>query len=128
MKKKELKFINNLFRFKIIKDKQNNEYVLFKSSNFKHLDEIDDKTEFEAVENHIHLVDDVKPKDRKKLLKQTSYLAKALLYDLNATFPDKKFVVCLSCEDSLIIRFHHVWENEPYYYIAEDFNLLFEKK
>lgn len=40
---------------------------------------------------------------------------------LSFSFPDKHFVVFVTITDSMIIRFHQKWENEPYYYSNENF-------
>lgn len=57
-----LSFLNGFDKFKIIKDEQETEYVVFKNSKVKDLIKVNDKTAFEAVENHIHLLDNISHK------------------------------------------------------------------
>ena len=54
-----LKIITELFRFKLIKDKFGNEFVLNDNNPLKSIESINDKTAFEAVENHVHIIDKV---------------------------------------------------------------------
>ena len=118
MNDKCLKFILGLLEFKTIKDTQNNEYVLFKNNPIDSIDYIEDKTLFEGSENHIHICDRVKRKQYSNLTTLGDSLGKILLNALKITYPKKKFVVyiTLTLNDSMIIRFHQVWENEPLYY------------
>ncbi len=118
MKKKTLKMVSNLFSFKTIKDEYDNEYVVFKRSPINHIDDIVDKTQFEAIENHIHLFDKVKQRDVEELSSIGKNIGKALLYTLNAFYPQKRFVVyvTITVGDSMIIRFHQKWDGEPLYY------------
>ncbi len=118
MNHKCLKFILGLLEFKTIKDTQNNEYVLFKNNPIDSIDYIEDKTLFEASENHIHICDRVKRRQYRNLTALGDSLGKILLNTLKITYPKKKFVVyiTLTLNDSMIIRFHQIWENESLYY------------
>lgn len=118
MKKKYLKFMSDLFSFKTIVDEFNNEYIVFQNSPINAITNIQDKTEFEAVENHVHLFDNIKYKDFKQLVDIGNSLGKALLYCLQSTYPQKRFVVyvSISIKESMIIRFHQKWTDECNYY------------
>ena len=122
MKKKDLKFVSGLFSFKTIVDEFHNEYIIFQNSPIDIITNVQDKTAFEAVENHVHLFDNIKRRDFKQLVDVGNSLGKALLYSLQATFPQKSFVVYVSIciKDSMIIRFHQKWMDESYYYTDID--------
>ena len=118
MNNKCLKFILGLLEFKTIKDIHNNEYVLFEDNPLNNIDFIEDKTLFEASENHIHICDKVNKKQYNQLITLGKSLGKILLNALKTTYPEKEFVVyvTLALNDSMIIRFHQIWENELLYY------------
>ena len=118
-----------LFEFKTVTDELGNEFVLFRSSPLETVGKIDDKTQFEAVENHIHLLEHIKAFEFEKLCSVSSRLGQALLWSLNANYPDKHFVVFVSLQlhDSMIIRFHQKWEGEEAYYDVSDFRSPTEK-
>lgn len=113
-----LELISDLFSFKTIFDESYNEYVLFKNNCLEDISNINDKTSFEAVENHVHLFDKVRKKDLKILSSIAKKLGNALLCSLKYAFPDKDFVVFTSITlgDTMIIRFHQKWSGEEYYY------------
>ncbi len=115
--------ISDLFQFKIITDEQENEYVIFAKSQLNHIENIIDKTEFEAIENHIHLLDNLKKDEYENLIPTAKALGQTLLNSLKHYFPHKHFFVfvTLQVNDSMIIRFHQKWENEMPYYNPSDF-------
>lgn len=118
---KEINLLNtiaSLFKFKLIKDSEGNEYILFYNNQLDFIENIEDKTAFEAIENHIHIIEKVKKSDFDNVCSIGKILGKALLSCLNQEFPDKTFVVfvCVGIGQSLIIRFHQKWGNEPLYY------------
>ena len=51
-------------------------------------------------------------------------LGETQLNALTAKYPDKEFCVFVTVDigESMIIRFHQVWKNEPPYYNPDDFN------
>ena len=126
MRKTELlKSVANLFDFKTLTDKNGNEYVVYADSKITETDfDVEDKTQFEAVENHAHLADNVKKSDFEDLIEVGKVLGGTQLNALKAKYPDKEFCVFVTVDvgDSMIIRFHQVWENEPVYYNPDDFN------
>lgn len=124
MKKLEyFQLISNLFKFKIICDEHNNEYVLFAQNSLCYVEKISDRTQFEACENHIHLIDNLKKEEYASCIEVAQSLGKALLYCLHATYPERQFVVFVSLRlnDSMIIRFHQRWQNEAPYFNPNDF-------
>ncbi len=123
-----LQKISSIFEFKTILDDLNNEYVLFSSSVLKHVENIDDRTAFEAVENHVHLIDRVSKKHFDSCLSIAHVMGKTLLTSLEAQYPQRNFVVYVTVKenDSMIIRFHQKWENEAPYYDPSMFNPQYE--
>ncbi len=115
-----LQSIVRLFSFKTIADDCGNEYVLFDDSVITKSDliNISDRTEFEALENHVHLLEKITKKEFEDSEEVLNFLGKSLLNCLRQTYPDKHFFVYVSIDlkDSMIVRFHQKWENEmPYY-------------
>lgn len=88
-----------------------------------------DKTQLEAVSNHIHLFDKIRTSDFEDVKIIGESLAKNLLQKLTYNYPKKKFVIYLdiNIKDSAIIRFHQKWDDEPEYYNIQDFNSKFQK-
>ena len=83
----------------------------------------DEKITTEAVENHVHLFDNV-PKHLIQDVKKISIaIAQNLLSRLKSDFPDKRFVVLLELkyEDSITVRFHQIRENCSLYIDPEEF-------
>lgn len=122
MRKRELNkiysFLTELLSFKTIKDKTGNEFVLFSNSDHDFVEGIDDKTAFEAIENHLHLLDNVSDKQFNKMIEIGEFFGKLVLCVLKEEFPKKHFVVfaTVTKKDSFIIRFHQKWEGEAFYY------------
>lgn len=121
--------ITDLFEFKTVSDECGNEYVLFKQSNCDHISGIKDRTEFEACENHVHLMDNVKKDEFTRLIPVVKRLGEAVLQCLKSEYPQKQFMVFVSLHlnDSMIIRFHQKWENEKPYCNPEDYKSEKEK-
>ena len=117
--------LSRLLQFKIIKDTQGNEYVLFAENKLPEIiDGIGDRTAFEAVENHIHILKDIKKKEFDKLSSSAKVVGEVVFNKLQLTYPDKKFVVYVSLKlgDSMIVRFHQIWDGEEPYYDVTSFN------
>ena len=116
-------FLQQLDKFKIIKDENGFEFVLFESNALNSITGVKDKTEFEAIENHLHLLENISSKEFKNLLPIAESIGNMLLCCLKQNFPDKDFVVFVSIRirDSLIIRFHQKWKNEAAYYNPNDY-------
>ncbi len=124
MKRTEyFKLIADLFAFKTISDEKGNEYVLFSMSQCDSIRNIEDKTAFEAIENHVHLLERIKKQEFENLISVAKILGQTLANSLKIQFPAKNFYVYVSLRlhDSMIIRFHQKWENEePYYDLDTD--------
>lgn len=103
--------IAGLFRFKTITDDRGNEFVLFADSSVDRMEYVQDKTAFEAAENHVHLIDRIGKKEFDKLIPVAETLGQVLLNSLKFRYPQKQFVVYVSLclHDSMIIRFHQKW-------------------
>ena len=109
--------IAELFAFKTILDERGNEYVVFQNSVCENLSDIENKTAFEALENHVHLLDNIKKREFEPLSHIAEDLSQTLLNSLKFHYPNKKFYVYATVHrhDSFIIRFHQNWEDEvPY--------------
>lgn len=120
-----LKDFSEMFDFKTVTDENGNEYVIYANSVLDEIgSEIEDKTQFEAVENHIHLIDNVRKSDFEELVEIGRILGETQFNALKAKYPDKEFCVFVTVDigESMIIRFHQVWENEFVYYNPDDFN------
>ncbi len=79
---------------------------------------IADRTQYEAVENHVHIFEDyIGAKNYDTARKVGISIAENLYNTLTTEFPDKSFVVYLTINlHGMIIRFHQIWDNEPTYY------------
>ena len=117
------------FNFKTILDEKGNEYVVLASTPLDSVQRIEDKTAFEAVENHVHLLDHLKKQEFEDLIPIAKTLCQTLANTLSKQYPNKKFLVysSLTLKDSFILRFHQKWENEEPYYDPADFNTETEK-
>jgi hypothetical protein len=116
--------------FKTILDENANEFVLFHDCySFNEVTGVLDKTEFEAIQNHIHILDSVKDYELNMLIPIANKLGMVLLENLKYHYPQKKFVVYVTIRlhDSMIIRFHQQWPNELDYFDANDFTSSNEK-
>ena len=85
---------------------------------------VSDKTQCEAFENHFHLFGRVKEENRLSARALGVAISENLVKELRGTFPGKSFVVFLTIDwnDSTIIRFHQIWENEPLYFNPQEFD------
>jgi len=100
-------------------DTSKNELVFLKTNEPElHAITVTDKTQCEAVSNHFHIFDKVGQKNYDYAIDAGKTIANNLLNSLTQTFPSKKFVVYLevNVKDSVTIRFHQVWDNEPPYF------------
>jgi len=99
-----------------------NSYIVYANSPTKRVKNIEDHTQFEALENHVHLIDRVKKHEYPHCVRSGSILGKALLDALHAAYPERHFVVFVTVRmyDSLIIRFHQKWDGELPYYDPDD--------
>ena len=121
--------ISSLFEYKIISSFEGDEFVLLRSSTIESIDfPIDDKTAFEALENHVHIMDHIRKSEMTELVNASKVLGMSILSLLKTNYPEKDFYVFVSIKqgDSLIIRFHQKWVHEKPYYNVCDFKDLNE--
>ncbi len=116
--------ISKLFQFKKMLDSKGNAYIFFEDCPQVDLEEIEDKTEFEAFQNHVHLFDKITKAQLSLLIPAAKNLGQAILDSLQQKFPERQFMVFASLRigDSMILRFHQVWPGEPPYCNVADFN------
>ncbi len=116
-----LDLFTDLFEFKSIFDENGCEYIVYKSSSLDKISNIGDKTQFEAVENHVHLFDKISRRERKKLIPSAKKLGSLLMFCLKKNYPQKQFYVYVSIcvNESMIIRFHQKWDNQAPYLSPE---------
>lgn len=115
-------------RFYTVFDDLDNEFVLLdeghklgkkkKASSRRTVGVISDKTQFEALENHVHIFGKVKS-EQSELAKEIGVrIAENLARSVRACYPEKEFIIYLTFDpkDSTIVRFHQIWNDEPIYY------------
>ncbi len=118
-----------LFYFEMVSDEKGNEYIFFLNSSNEPVNNVIDKTEFEASENHVHLLDRINKDEFTKLFPIAEKLGNALLNALSFNYPNKNFIVFVTIElhDSFIVRFHQKWDDEEPYYNPSDFTSPYTK-
>lgn len=124
-----LQRIAELFSYRTIPGEVADEFVVFSQSQLKEGRHIKDKTAFEAIENHIHLLDDLSKDEFKSIDAVAQAFITALHFNLKAWYPQRKFAVyaTASLGDSFILRFHQLWEGEAPYYCPDDYDGSREK-
>lgn len=113
--------MSDFFQTELVKDRRGNEYVLLKSLDWhfgESSNEPDDKTAFEAGQNHIHILDNLSRVELKYLRTTAQNLCDGILSMLCGLYPNKQFFVYASASlhDSFIVRFHQAWPGEPAYF------------
>lgn len=113
--------ITKLTMTELRKDQYGNEYILLSENkvDFSTFDsEIKDKTEFESVQNHVHVLDRITKKEYESLQVISKPLCQSVLDILCSKYPNRSFFVyaTVSLHDSFILRFHQAWQGEPPYY------------
>lgn len=108
--------ILSLFKYKVVSDEKGNSYVLLHSNRLNTAEGVTDKTAFEALENHVHLIGKIRKRNKNDIVLFGKKLGLALAENLKAVFPDRNFVVLVTVSDELIIRFHQKWPDEAEYY------------
>lgn len=113
--------MSDFFQTELVKDRRGNEYVLLKSLDWhfgESSNEPDNKTAFEAGQNHIHILDNLSRVELKYLRTTAQNLCDGILSMLCGLYPNKQFFVYASASlhDSFIVRFHQAWSGEPAYF------------
>jgi len=106
-------------RFYIAHDASENELVLLNSGAPEIQGVlITDKTQCEAFVNHYHLFENIGKQNYENVVAIGHAIAKNLHNALTQAFPTKTFIVYLevSLKDSVMLRFHQIWENEQPYF------------
>lgn len=119
---------SHLFDWDLVPDDRGNDLVLINVGNQDNLDtikaqtKIRNNTHIEGFYNHVHILDDIKKNEIDSLCESGNRLGKSLLSCLCRKYPDKKFIVfvTISVGDSMTIRFHQQWPNEPFYFDIEE--------
>ena len=85
---------------------------------------VEDKTAYEAGNNHEHLLDDISDEAFSELVADAPVLCRLIYCNIKMQYPQRKLAVyvAVSRHDSLTVRFHQVWTGEPPYYDPEDFS------
>ena len=96
--------ISNLSEFKTMMTQRGEELVFFKNATIYDIDAVEDKTWFEAAENHIHLLDNVRKSEFDALIPVAQKLGRLLLGNLKLSYPDKRFMVFVSLSGSEFLK------------------------
>ena len=113
-------FIND-FDFDTIYDSKGNEFIVLDGScaekDISNI-EITDKTAFEVVENHIHVIERISFVKLFFLQQKCKKLCLRFLLSLKKKYPTHNFIVyvTLTLHDAMILRFHQKWKDEADYY------------
>ena len=85
---------------------------------------VKDKTAYEAVNNHEHLLDDLSDDEFAVLITDAPVLCRLVYSNIKMQYPQRKLAVYVTVSryDSLAVRFHQVWAKESLYYNSEDFS------
>lgn len=123
-----LKNCADLFCYKRVVDSQDHEYIFFDDCSVCSTEgledcNIQDRTEFEAIQNGVYLLNSVSKSEFLKACHIGKSIAEAICESLKASFPGKEFYVYahikVSKYDGIIIRFHQKWPGESPYYENE---------
>jgi len=116
--------------FHIMKDSSGQEMVFL--CEHKQIENwvVENRTVVEALENHVHVFDNVKKRYRNDVKRISIAISRNLLRSLMQQFPDKSFVVYLDLnyKDSVIIRFHQIWADEEIYYEPKCFQSSYDNE
>lgn len=125
----KLKKFTALFSFRTLPGDTPEQFVVFSHCKLKEAKGIADKTAFEAVENHVHFLENLSKEEFQSVDETAKDLAAILHTALKAKYPERKFAAYATArlQGDLILRFHQVWEGEPLYYIPEEFQDSGEK-
>ena len=105
--------------FCTVKDPAGNEFVRLDEGSIPQDPEnvVRDRTQYEAVWNHVHLAEGRIKNNREQLKIWGTAVAENLVKTLRETYPEKRFLVFLTINnEGMILRFHQKWKGEPPYY------------
>ena len=108
----------SLLDTEIVIDKSGTNFVLLSGAHGDLDYKVQDKTEFEAVNNHVHILDKLSPSELDELKEIAPVLCRCIQYTLQAKYHGRQFYIyaTASVHDSFILRFHQHWDDEPPYY------------
>ena len=116
---------SQLLHYQVLTDAAGNELLCLCDDHRKTIPlSVEDKTAYEAVNNHEHLLDDISDEAFSELVADAPVLCRLIYCNIKMQYPQRKLAVyvAVSRHDSLTIRFHQVWTGEPPYYDPEDFS------
>lgn len=116
---------SQLLHYHVLTDAAGNELLCLCDDHRKAIPlSVEDKTAYEAVNNHEHLLDDISDEAFSELVADAPVLCRLIYCNIKMQYPLRKLAVyvAVSRHDSLTVRFHQVWTGEPPYYDPEDFS------
>lgn len=116
--------LTQLLQYGIIQDTVGNELVCIADvATGERIDYmILDKTAYEAVNNHVHLVDDITDYEHLVLAADAEIMCLLIYANLKFEYPKKRFAVFATVQrhDSFVLRFHQIWKDEQMYYMPSN--------
>ena len=116
---------SQLLHYQVLTDAAGNELLCLCDDHRKTIPlSVEDKTAYEAGNNHEHLLDDISDEAFSELVADAPVLCRFIYCNIKMQYPRRKLAVyaAVSRHDSLTIRFHQVWTGEPPYYDPKDFS------
>lgn len=116
---------SQLFHYQVLTDAAGNELLCLCDDHRKTIPlSVEDKTAYEAGNNHEHLLDDISDEAFSGLVADAPFLCRLIYCNIKMQYPQRKLAVyaAVSRHDSLTVRFHQVWPGEPLYYDPKDFS------
>lgn len=117
--------LSQLLHYHVLTDAAGNELLCLCDDHRKTIPlSVEDKTAYEAVNNHEHLLDDISDEAFSELVADAPVLCRLIYCNIKMKYPHRKLAVyvAVSRHDSLTVRFHQVWMGELPYYNPEDFS------
>ena len=114
-----------LFSFREIEDSEGNVHVVWAHSRTGQSGRVSVRpgecTEFEALENHEHLIDDITPQQFRAMIPALDSLCRALRDALRVRCADRKFHVwgLIQLHGTMMVRFYQEWPGEPPYWTED---------
>ena len=116
---------SQLLHYHVLTDAAGNELLCLCDDHRKAIPlSVEDKTAYEAGNNHEHLLDDISDEAFSELVTDAPVLCRFIYCNIKMQYPQRKLAVyvAVSRHDSLTVRFHQVWTGEPPYCDPEDFS------
>lgn len=117
--------LSQLLHYHVLTDAAGNELLCLCDDHRKTIPlSVEDKTAYEAVNNHEHLLDDISDEAFSELVADAPVLCRLIYCNIKMKYPHRKLAVyvAVSRHDSLTVCFHQVWMGELPYYNPEDFS------